>query len=233
MWLNQLQGEFLSEVAVTLEILEAPQVARLYFWALQVCFVDDRRISGAGHLGLQWHPDYPASTAVNWGGYADDWAGGGELDGSEAELPSALSNPNTRDFVWRPNTPYRFRIAQPPGSEGGAWRGQVTDIAADTTVTVRDLFARGSLCGRPVVWSEVFADCDAPPVSVRWSNFVVRTATDRLLAPSSVRVTHQAPSAGGCTNTNSFCDSVGVVQRTNSKRANANGSHLKLPVLAR
>src|SRR5438105_4146046 len=53
-----------------LEILYPPRVDALYFWALQVSFVDpDGTDHGAGHLGLQWSAQFPGKTAVNWGGY--------------------------------------------------------------------------------------------------------------------------------------------------------------------
>src|SRR5436190_306010 len=68
----------LREVAVTLEVVEPPVVDELYFWALQVSFVDGDRHVGGAHLGLQWYSPHPGSTAVNWGGYRD---AGGELDG--------------------------------------------------------------------------------------------------------------------------------------------------------
>jgi len=76
----------------TLEVLVAPTVPALWFWALQASFVDRGRDGGAGHLGLQWHPDHPGSTAVNWGGYD---ASGTELSGSAAGVASARGKPNT------------------------------------------------------------------------------------------------------------------------------------------
>ena len=81
---------------VVLEVTEPPTVPALYFWALQVSFEDRGRAAGGAHLGLQWYPPHPGSTAVNWGGYAPD---GRELDGSNSLLPSATGNPNTRDFA--------------------------------------------------------------------------------------------------------------------------------------
>ena len=62
-----------------LEVLVAPGVPALSFWALQVSFHERGRAGGAGHLGLQWHDGHPGSTAVNWGGYGPT---GTELDGS-------------------------------------------------------------------------------------------------------------------------------------------------------
>src|SRR5580765_6989789 len=121
----------LREVAVTLEVVEPPVVDELYFWALQVSFVDGDRHVGAGHLGLQWYPLHPGGTAVNWGGYRD---GGGELDGEPSTLPSAPGNPNTRDFAWRRRTPYRLRVR---GEGDGWWTGSVTDLATGETTVVR------------------------------------------------------------------------------------------------
>ncbi len=59
-----------------LEVVDPPTVPELHFWALQVSFTGGGRGGGGAHLGLQWFPIHPGSTAVNWGGYA---AGGGEL----------------------------------------------------------------------------------------------------------------------------------------------------------
>ena len=80
-----------------LEVTTAPQVEALYFWALQVSFTDRGRSGGGAHLGLQWYPAHPGSTAVNWGGYVPD---GHELEGTTSALPSATGNVNTRDFPW-------------------------------------------------------------------------------------------------------------------------------------
>src|SRR5688572_33269309 len=91
------------EVSVTLEVVEPPIVHELYFWALQVSFVDGGRTVGAAHLGFQWYAPHPGSTAVNWGGYR---AGGGELVGGPSTLRSASRNANTRDYPLRPHSPY-------------------------------------------------------------------------------------------------------------------------------
>src|SRR5437868_511674 len=92
----ELPGEFVA-VSADLEVLRTPERPRLCFWALQADFTDHGRPGGGGHLGLQFHPNYPGGTAVNWAGYA---ASGRELDGSTSALPSALNNVNTRDLPW-------------------------------------------------------------------------------------------------------------------------------------
>ena len=173
----------------------------LYFWALQASFVDRGRDGGAGHLGLQWHPDHPGSTAVNWGGYD---ATGRELSGSAATLPSALDNPNTRDLAWSPGVAYRLgirRVTEAESAAGGvpdglvAWRGEVTDLSSGITTVVRDLWAAGSGLAAPVVWSEVFAACDDPAVS----GALARPAPDRPGTGSSTPVRSgvgQLPGAG-------------------------------------
>lgn len=112
--LPEVQSGGFREVSVTLEVLQAPRVDQLYFWALQADFADGAgrgpvRRGGGAHLGLQWHPQHPGSTAVNWGGYGPN---GGELSGSNSALPSALHNVNTRDFRWREGVKYRLSIAR-------------------------------------------------------------------------------------------------------------------------
>jgi hypothetical protein len=192
-----------DEVSVVLEVLTPPVVPRLYFWALQVSFVDRGRHLGAAHLGLQWHPGHPGATAVNWGGY--DARTGAELRGTTSPLPSATGNANTRDLAWRPATPYRLRI-----TADGA--GSVTDLSTGATTVVRrlDVDAPALTLVSPVVWSEVFARCDDPSVTVRWS--------DLRPAPSRVRPTYQSPADGGCANTLSRPDGDGWLQITSTPR---------------
>jgi hypothetical protein len=189
-----------------------PSASRLYFWALQVSFPD-----GAGaHLGLQWGADAPTRLRhVNWGGYG---ASGAELSGGTSDLPSSFSNPNTRDFEWEPGRPYRLRISQ---AEGG-WAGWVDDVL------IRCLSAPGETLHGPVVWSEVFADCDDPTVSVRWSDLEVVTRSGRRVTVDSVTASYQSRQEGGCDNTSSEVAGTAFVQTTNVLRATPPGAFLRL-----
>lgn len=214
----------LVEVSATLEVLQPPQVDRLYFWALQVSTAGPDGVHGGAHLGLQHHPAHPGGGAVNWGGYRT----GGELDGSVSALPSATGNPNTRDFAWRAGIRYRLRVHRSP--ERG-WRGTVTPLGdgAGVEVVVRDLWAEGDTLVAPMVWSEVFADCDHPAAAVRWSDLRGVDTTGAAVRPSGVQVTYQDPGAGGCTNTTSERDDRGIVQRTNTARTVGPGAVLVTP----
>lgn len=226
------------EVSVTLEVLQPPTVDRLYFWALQADFATGdagRRPAGGAHLGLQWHPQHPGSTAANWGGYRP---GGGELSGTVSALPSALGNPNTRDMRWRPGEPYRLTIArvepirvelirsEPTGPV--RWRGSVTDSSGTTTV-VRDLFVEGDRIAGVVMWSEVFARCEHPSVGVRWSDPTAVTVDGRVVPIPRVSVNYQSHADGGCANTDSRPDAVGVAQWTAVTRTVAQGTVLAVP----
>jgi hypothetical protein len=191
-------------VSAVLEIVDPPDVDRLYFWALQVSFVDRGRSVGGAHLGLQWLSHHPGSTAVCWGGYRD---GAGECDGDESTLSSATGNPNTRDFAWLPRRPYRLRIA---GDGDGRWEGAVTDLVTDETTVVRNLRGGGTDLAHPVVWSEVFARCDDPTVTVRWSGFDPP-------APA-MHPTFQSHGDGGCANTASRRQGDTYLQITNTAR---------------
>lgn len=211
----------------TIEVTEPPSVAKLYFWALQVSFVGPGRPGGGAHLGLQWHPDHPGSAAVNWGGYAP--GGRNELTGSASALPSATGNPNTRDYPWKPRHRYRLRIEHAGEGRQGladAWRGSVTDLDRSETTVVRDLFANGNRLQALMVWSEVFADCDDPPVSVRWSEFAVITDQGRRFDVREVRTNYQSVTEGGCTTTDSVVDGDGFLQRTNTPRTSKPGLRL-------
>ncbi len=212
----------LVEVAATFEVLEPPTVPMLYFWALQVSFMDGPSRRGGAHFGLQYHSDYPDAGAVNWGGYHD---GGGELEGSLSDLPSALDNINTRTYAWQPGRRYRHRIFQSPDR---GWRGSITDLATGTETVVRDLWVAGDGLVSPMVWSEVFAHCDHPTVAVRWSELDATTATGETYRTESVHLNYQTFSDGGCANTNTSTDDVGFVQRTATERTNPTGTRLTM-----
>lgn len=213
----------LIEVAATFQVLEPPTVPMLYFWALQVSFMNGHARTGGAHFGLQYHPRYPDGGAVNWGGYADR---GGELDGSSSKLPSALNNPNTRTYRWQPGRAYRYRVHRSP--ERG-WRGSITDLESGADTVVRDLWPEADSLLNPMVWSEVFAHCDHPSVAVRWSDLEARAVDGELVRASAVRLNYQTFSDGGCANSNTSVDGNGFVQRTATARVNPTGARLALP----
>lgn len=218
-----LVGDDVTEVAATLTILDPPRVDRLYFWALQASFVQGGRMTGAGHLGLQWGVGNRPTRAVNWGGYA---AGGSELPGSASSLPSRFANVNTRDYEWQAGTPYRLRIRL---TTPGHWRGQVTDLTSGTVTVVRDLHCPGDRLASPIVWSEVFAACDDPPVQIRWSDLRATTSAGVPIPPNSVSTNYQSYRDGGCSNTTVQADgSGGVLQITAARREVPAGTVLPL-----
>ena len=173
-------------VEASLTVTRPPHAAKLYFWALQVGFQNGSIPVGAGHFGLQHHPAYPGSGAVNWGGYHRS-SSLGELTGSKPKLDSALNNPNTFNYSWQPHTKYRYRIA---AAGDGMWRGSITDLSTGEETIVRDLIVKADSLSAPVVWSEVFADCDAPSTSVEWSDFSAVTARGEYVEPSAVFVSY-------------------------------------------
>jgi hypothetical protein len=215
--------DLLSEVSVTIQIAVAPAVAELYFWALQASFTGLAGISGGAHLGLQWHPSYPASGAVNWGGYARD---GSILEGSESGLPSTLGNVNTRDYAWAPEQKYRLRIRR---DEPGWWAGEVTNQATNATTLVRRLRSEGDGLTLAMVWSEVFARCDAPSAVAVWSDPAGVTLDGRPWRPDTYSITYQREEDGGCSNTDVRVLPDGVGQFTNMARMTPAGSVLSVP----
>jgi hypothetical protein len=205
--------------SVTLEVLTPPVVDHLYFWALQVGFPG----AGAAHLGLQWNDRHPGFGAVNWGGYAAD---GSLLTGTESPLPSTPADPNTRDYPWEPERAYRLGVR---GAEEGVWRGEITDLTMGDATTVRDLMAAASFLGEPMVWSEVFARCDDPSVTARWSDFEVVSDRGDRFAPNAVAVNYQSNADGGCSNTTSVPDGEGgVLQITSNERTTPQGNSFPL-----
>jgi hypothetical protein len=228
----------LVEVSAVLEILVPPSVPSLYFWALQVDFVEDGVTWGGGHTGLQWNRRFPQNAAANWGGYASQARGGAVLLGSMPALPTFSGDPNTMAYGWRPGRPYRLRVYRSPEAPG-AWRAEVTDVTAGEVMVLRDLYravnpSARSLSGAssegylrtPIVWSEVFADCDAPSVVVRWSDFRGENDDGRVIIPERVRVNYQSREDGGCANTTVRRDEVGLLQVTNHPRETEQGALL-------
>ncbi len=222
-WLLEVT-EPIVEVAAVLEVVEPPTVDRLYFWALQVSFSGDGRHRGAAHTGLQWNRNHPGGGAVNWGGYAE---GGGLLPGSPSPLPSTPDDPNTRDYPWLPGRPYRLRVLPTPGL-AGSWRAEVTDLRSGRATVVRDLAAGGDRLTDPMVWSEVFARCEHPRVTVRWSGLEATTAAGDRVAPRALKISYEAGVAGGCDNTTVSGGDRGVLQVTNTERTVAQGAIVDL-----
>ncbi len=214
--------EPLREVRATIEVIEPPTVDRLYFWALQASFSDRGGRVGGAHFGLQHHPQYPGSGAVNWGGYHDR---GGELEGSVSELPSALDNVNTRNYRWSPGVRYRYRIYRSPDR---GWRGSITDLGTGVETVVRDLWVDGDELVSPMVWTECFADCGEPSAAVRWTDLEADTVSGRTVTVATVRTNYQSHADGGCSNTNSSVELGGFVQRTTTDRRARTGTTLRL-----
>jgi hypothetical protein len=204
-WVLAHPGPF-AEVRAVLEVTRPPAVDRLYFWALQASFVEHGKEMGAGHAGLQWHPGAPAG-AVNWGGYGH---AGGVLAGSGSSL-GPVDGPHTRHFAWRPGRPYGFRLWAP---ERGSWRCEVTDASTGERTVVRDLYVEATGLASPVVWSEVFARCDDPPVEVRWSGLEAVLPSGELCPARGARPTYQSQADGGCANTESRSEGPWLTQST-------------------
>ena len=222
----------LVEFSAVLEVVEPPSVDDLYFWALQVDFADSQGTWGGGHTGLQWNKRYPDGTAVNWGGYASTERGGAVLAGTDSTLPGFPDDPNTLAYSWVPGRAYGLRISRSPDIRG-AWRADVTDLSAGLSTSIRDLLppdgAGDGFLLRPVIWSEVFADCHAPSVTVRWTELEGRDETGTVVRPAAVYVNYQSWEAGGCPNTSVRTDqSGGLLQVTNTERVVRQGARLPL-----
>ena len=214
----------------TIELVEAPAVSKLYFWAMQVGFAEGGRGCGAGHIGPQWFSVRPGRAAINWGGYGAD---GRELDGSISPLPATNGNVNTRDFAWQPGRPYRLRVlpaSVPAAGRLTAWRGSVTDLATGEETMIRDLYAPGDRIESPMVWSEVFAACDDPPATARWSDLAVIGVDGGRTPVGAASVNYQAIADGGCLNTTIEVDRDGAafLQRTATPRSTPQGARLAL-----
>ncbi len=215
----------ITQLAVTVEIRTPPKVETLHFFAIQASFMHKGTQAGGAHLGLQWNPRFPGSRAVNWGGYDVD---GNILAGTQSPLISTPDDPNTRDYEWHPQRPYRLKIGPAREKDGSwLWPGSVTDLASGLTIQVRELLTDGDELTDPVIWSEIFAGCDAPSLSVRWSDLAV-TTSDGTFPVSACGTAYQRYDDGGCTNTNSTIHHNAFVQTTNADRTNPSDVMLRL-----
>jgi hypothetical protein len=111
-----------------------------------------------------------------------------------------------------------------------SWRGTVTDLESGSEVVVRDLYSPGHQIMSPMVWSEVFARCEQPTVTVRWSDLAAVTTTGEDVRPHSVRVNYQSRVDGGCDNTSVAIDELGILQSTCARRQVPQGATLPVPV---
>jgi hypothetical protein len=76
----------------------------------------------------------------------------------------------------------------------------------------------------------VFADCDDPSVTVRWSDLRALDARGNVVRPEAVRVSYQDYEAGECPNTDVMVDETGgMLQVTNTPRSAKDGTLLRLP----
>jgi hypothetical protein len=90
----------------------------------------------------------------------------------------------------------------------------VTDLTTGQATVVRDLLVPATGLANPVVWAEVFADCDDPPTQARWSRLQARAGAEQVFTATSVRLTYQAHADGGCANTLSYAEGSSFVQAT-------------------
>jgi len=214
------ESGYYTEVRASLKVISEPQVDDLYFWALQASFYDSTdsyAFLGGAHTGLQWNQSHPENNAVNWGGYDSDDV---ELLGTVSDFPSTPDNDNTRDFEWNVGQTYEFRIA-------------ITDVGEITAyvddVEIRTLYCAGAdRLGAITMWSEVFAECSAPSVSIQWSGMTAVDPLDAEFFEDTFLLNYQAPEAHGCSNTNSYGAGLTVRQVTNTTRVLEDGEQLVL-----
>ena len=204
-------------VSARLTVDALPPVAELYFWALQASFRDGPAAGTAAPTSACSGTRPTRAPAPSTG--AGTRRAAAILPGSESALPSGSGNANTRDYWWEPAVPHLLTIER---AAGGGWAGSVDGTH------VRTLAAGGDRLDGLMVWSEVFARCDDPPVAVRWSGFRATLATGEVVSPVALRVNYQGRSQGGCDNTSAIPDGDGVVQVTNTPRQVPTGARIEL-----
>jgi hypothetical protein len=128
---------------------------------------------------------------------------------------------------------HRYRLTVEPAGRAPddmyAWRGTITDLESRETVEVRTLYSRGSHLLAPMVWSEVFARCEHPRVTARWSGLRATTMEGEEIIPRALRVNYQSRADGGCDNTTVAVDELGILQVTNIERQIPQDATLPVP----
>lgn len=200
--------EFAKEVHVDFTCMVEPTVDDLYFWALQCSFYDasDNELGGA-HTGLQWNSSHPENNAVNWGGYDNLSV---ELPGSVSQFPSTPDNDNTRDYLWNVGQTYHLRIwVSDPGEISASIDGElIRTLICDDTVKL----------GSYTMWSEIFAQCSDPSVTVKWENMRIINMSDDEVLETEFFINYQAEENDGCLNTNTYEYNESIRQQTNTTR---------------
>ena len=104
----------------------------------------------------------------------------------------------------------------------------MTNLSSSVSTVIRDLHPAGDRISGVTMWSEVFARCDDPSVAIRWSDAEALLNTGSQVLPSGFRVNYQSHQDGGCANSDSSCDEVGIVQRTTVQRDTLQGQVITL-----
>lgn len=222
-WRGLPADEPIVACEITLEILHEPQVPRIYFWAMQMTFLDEVGTNhGVAHTGLQWNPRHADHRAVNWGGYRQAADVTSILEGSDSPLPSTPDDRNTRDFPWRVGVPYRLAVRR--GAQG--WEASITDTDLGETIPIRELYAGGDRLGHFVVWTELFCAGRDPRSVVRWSDPAVITLSGETREPSEMVSNY--PGGPEWRRLDACTDAVGIVQSTDTRRSTRHGAALKL-----
>ncbi len=225
LWWQLPYGTRLTALSVTLEVTMKPTLDHLVAFAMQGVFTKPG--GGSCYLGLQHHPQFPDSGAVNWGGHNAD---GNSLDGSSSLLPSALDDVTTRDFAWREGTPYQLSIERGEEQLDGSflWTGSVTDLRVGERTVIREIVSDSPHLRAPVMYVEAFSPCDAPRFQAEWSNATAVSSGGDEHAVRSMRVDYLPYAAGGCTNTDVFVKNSVFVQATGRMRTAKPGTMLRL-----
>ena len=77
-----------------------------------------------------------------------------------------------------------------------------------------------------MVWTEAFADCDAPRCAVRWLDPIVTTRSGSHHRVGGGRVNYQSVHDGGCSTSNSYRDAAGIVQETGVSRRTPHAAYV-------
>ena len=225
LWFGLPYGERIAEISATLEVTERPEIESLISFAIQSAL--SRPQAGSIHLGLQHNPLFPNNGALRLDGYTAD---GERLTTSEPEIPSATNDVTTRDYPWKQGVKYTLSIRRGAEIDDGQfpWSGYITDHISGDTVMIREMISTSTHLRAPILYVESHAPCDSPPFEVRWSDVSTVSVKGGKRSIRFMRADYQLYAAGGCTNTDSFTEGVGLVERTGEKRTTNSGRTIRI-----
>lgn len=203
------------DVDVRITLPETMPSEGLYFAAIQTNFEQHEEW---GHGGLQW---VNGVQKINWGG-GSSTGYGLAFDGQDNKI--------LRDFTWKPNNWYRYRVWRVEKDGTGYWRWLFAiedkstgeDIQIGTLRTVSEWIS-GAVVWLETGWGATGVQCTTARATVEWRNPLYRCTEAGVFTPGTATASYNG-TCGAAHDTNQVLVSRNPYiwrQETNSARVTA------------